>query len=195
MKKVFALMLLCMIPGIGFAQSSAKQQDPDDVKVMEATWRFGYSWSKESSANNLGTGNQTSSSSGGPIRSNEQGQGKTDTNIIPLDTRIAVKDTTYQNAAIVTFHNDGSKQVKSMSYDFVFLRAETGAELLRYKFHNRVKINAGETTKIVSEIVDKQAERYRPVGVGSDLSKEGRVDYKVILSRIEYADGTFWQSN
>jgi hypothetical protein len=112
----------------------------------------------------------------------------------PIDAETRFYLRTYRNAAVVTIRNDGPKAIKAISYDFLFLKPEDGEELLRYQFHNRVNIGAGESKTLTTAVADRRAEHFRPIGgIGSEVSASGRIGYRVVINRIEYADGSIWQ--
>lgn len=82
--------------------------------------------------------------------------------------------------------NDGRKRIKSVGYDFQFVNAESDDVLLSYKLRSRTTIEPGATKTFSNLVADR-----RPQRLGAD--SRVRVDYRVIITRVEYADGTVWQ--
>ena len=108
MKRAIALSLVCILPAFCLAQTSANHQLPDDIKVLEATWRYGVNWG-----------------SGDRVRRLEQR--RANNQLGPLDTE-QVLLRTERNAAAVSIRNDGSKTIKAIRYDFIFVNTENGKE-------------------------------------------------------------------
>ncbi|SRR3989442_11446223 len=87
-------------------------------------------------------------------------------------------------APVVTILNSGSKTIKEISYDFLFVDANDGRVWLRFQFSNRTTIRAGETKTITNLVPDDRVER----GLSPMVSA-----YRVIIKRVKYADGTVWR--
>jgi len=165
MKRVIALLLVCILPALCLAQTSANHQLPDDIKVLEAAWYHGLDWRNPVL--------------GSPERQLEQR--RANNQLGPLDSEQTLFLRRDQSAAAVTIRNEGSKTIKRIRYDFIFFNTQNGKEYFRYQFRNRVTIGAGETKTLTNGTVGREP----AAGVNPDI--------RVVINRIEYADGSIWQ--
>ena len=115
MKRVIALLLVYILPALCLAQTSANHQPPDDIKVLEATWHYGVDW-RNPTAGSPETQLERS-------RANNQ--------LGPLDTEQTLFLRGDRNAALVTIRNEGSKAIKAIRYDFIFVNTQNGKEWFR----------------------------------------------------------------
>ena len=193
MKRAITLLLVFGLPALCLAQTSANHQLPNDLTVVQATWRYAVNWQGNTAANVLSGNSQTDRVAVAPEKSLEQRRDKGQ--LGPIDTENDLFLRTGRNTAAVTIRNDGSKTIKAVSYDFFFVNAANGEMWLHYKFRNRETIGAGETRILTNSVTDARAERFRPTGVGSKTSASGKVGYRVVINRIQYADGSEWRNN
>ena len=175
MKRVIALSLVYILPALGLAQTSANHQPPDDIKVLEASWHDGVDWRKPGA--------------GDPERQLEQRRGNNQ--LGPLDTESTQIFRAGRDAAVVAVRNDGSKTIKAIAYDFIFVNTENSKEWFRYQFRNRATIGAGKTKTLTNTIVDKRLNAFRPPRV--DPATGVNSEIRVVINRIEYADGSVWR--
>jgi len=175
MKRVIALLLVYILPALCLAQTSANYQLPDDIKVLEATWHYGIDWRNPVA--------------GSPERRLEQK--RANNQLGPLDTEQTLFLRTGRNAAVVTIRNEGSKKIKAISYDFIFVNTQNDKEWFRYQFRNRRSIGAGETKTLTNETTDKRIETFRPASVEPATGLNSEV--RVVINRIEYTDGSIWR--
>jgi hypothetical protein len=175
MKRVIALLLVYILPALCLAQTSANHQLPDDIKVLEATWYYGVDWRNPTA--------------GDPTRQLEQR--RANNQLGPLDTEQTLFLRTRRDAAVVTIHNEGSKTIKAISYDFVFVNTQNGEEWFRYQFRNRATIGAGETKTLTNHIVGRRIETFGPSRVEPATGVNSEI--RVVMNRIEYADGSIWR--
>jgi len=175
MKRVIVLLLVYILPALCLAQTSANHQLPDDIKVLEATWHHDVDWRNPTA--------------GSPERQLEQR--RANNKLGPLDTEQTLFLRTGRDAALVTIRNEGSKTIKAIRYDFIFVSTQNREEYFRYQFRNRVTIGAGETKTLTNHIVDRRMETFRPSSV--DPATGVNSEIRVVINRIEYADGSIWR--
>jgi hypothetical protein len=96
--------------------------------------------------------------------------------------------------ASATLQNKSARTVKSVSVDFVFLEIPTGRELVRYPLQSELTILPGHKKKIERDIFDtaKDIANFSPPQ-GESLLQMGPVRVRVVISRVEYADGSVWE--
>lgn len=175
MKKVIALSLVCLLPALCLGQTPAINQVPNDVTVLEAGWRHGVDWRSPN-------GSEPGARLEQKRASNQLG---------PLDSEQTLNLRSGRDTAVVTVRNDGSKTIKAIRYDFIFVNTENGKEWFRYNFRHRVTIGAGETKSMTNEVVGKQLEANRPPNVDQAYGRNSQI--RVEIKRIEYADGSQWR--
>lgn len=87
----------------------------------------------------------------------------------------------------VTFKNTGAKTIKSVDYEYRFIDPETKEVVARHEFHKRDKISPGKQKKLTETTT---AAPLRLV----DASSAGRAyTEQVVITRIDYSDGTTWE--
>ena len=175
MKRVIALSLLYVVPALCLAQTPANHQPSDDIRILEASWQSGVDWRKPGAAD---PGTQLERR-----RANNQ--------LGPLDTENTLILRSGRDAAVVAFRNDGSKTIKAIRYDFIFVNTENGKEWFRYQFRNRVTVGAGETRTLTNHLVGARIETFRPPHVEPATGANSEI--RVVINRIEYADGSIWR--
>jgi hypothetical protein len=92
---------------------------------------------------------------------------------------------------VVKLRNNGSKVIKSIDWDYLFLDPDTGAVVSRHQFTSDDTIKPGKSREIgVLYLIP-------PVQTVSAkmLSKKKLANFKeqVLLMRIQYSDGSIWQ--
>jgi hypothetical protein len=90
----------------------------------------------------------------------------------------------FKYTARASVKNLSSKTIKSVEWNYVFVDPENRKELKRYKILSKQQIPPSEARALVKEIF---------LGLKEDTShlKTGR--QKILLTRIEYTDGTSWR--
>jgi hypothetical protein len=91
----------------------------------------------------------------------------------------------------VTVKNSSNKAIKSIDWDYIFLERGTETEIGRQQFTSEEKIGSGKT-KELSVTITKPPTKTISLTALND-NERGSLDGRVILVRIDYADGTSWQ--
>ena len=90
-----------------------------------------------------------------------------------------------------TVRNTSDKAIKSIDWDYIFLERGTENELGRQQFTSDEKISAGKTKELVVTITKPPTKTISLTALNSN--ERGTLDGRVILVRIDFADGTSWQ--
>ena len=90
-----------------------------------------------------------------------------------------------------TIKNAGTKAIKSIDWDYIFLERGTENELGRQQFTSEEKVSAGKTKELIVTITKPPTKTISLTALNSN--ERGTLDGRVILVRIDYADGTSWQ--
>ena len=90
-----------------------------------------------------------------------------------------------------TVKNAGTKAIKSIDWDYVFLERGTENEVGRRQFTSEEKISPGKTKELVVTASKPPTKTISLTALNNN--ERGTLDGRVILVRIDYADGTSWQ--
>ena len=90
-----------------------------------------------------------------------------------------------------TIKNAGSKAIKSIDWDYVFLEHGTENEVGRQQFTSEEKVSPGKTKELVVTINKPPTKTISLTALNDN--ERGSLDGRIILVRIDYADGTSWQ--
>ena len=90
-----------------------------------------------------------------------------------------------------TVKNAGNKAIKSIDWDYVFFERGTENEIGRQQFTSEEKISPGKTKELVVTITKPPTKTISLTALNDN--ERGSLDSRVILVRIDYADGTSWQ--
>ena len=90
-----------------------------------------------------------------------------------------------------TVKNTSTKAIKSIDWDYIFLERGTENELGRQQFTSEEKISAGKTKELIVTITKPPTKTISLTALNAN--ERGTLDGRVILVRIDYADGTSWQ--
>ncbi len=200
---ILLLLVICLSVA-GRAQSTAEIPGPTDVSVIK------FSWDKE----RIGWEIDPFSTSGGDFvavrrRINEERQleraknsGNREEELrLTREVRLRREDEAKARQAVpkqrygfrykLFIKNTGAKTIKAVDWDYLFFDTETGEKVGHQQFINEGKINPGKDKTLEVFVPSPPA---RVISVQA-LNKKGseRLFGKVILMRIEYADGSVWK--
>ena len=86
--------------------------------------------------------------------------------------------------------NTGDKTIRSIAWEYIFINPETKVEISRFQCLNKIKINPGKSANLMMSAA-------APPSNIVDVSKldKGQEQFieRIIISRIEYSDGSIWQ--
>jgi hypothetical protein len=90
----------------------------------------------------------------------------------------------------ISVRNGGQKSIKLIDWDYVFLDPATRAEIERHQFTSEEKVGAGKEKELS---VFKLAPPTRTVSAGASGKKDAPPFVeRIVLVRVEYADGSVW---
>jgi hypothetical protein len=90
-----------------------------------------------------------------------------------------------------TVKNSSDKAIKSIDWDYIFLERGTESEIGRQQFTSEEKIGPGKTKDLTVTITKPPTQTISLTALNDN--ERGTLDGRVILVRIDYADGTSWQ--
>lgn len=87
--------------------------------------------------------------------------------------------------------NTGSKGIRNVIWHFVVFDSGTEVEVGRHRFTGKVSIKAGKSAELVAR---SRVPPTRIVRAGKSSGEQpGKHAERVMIERIDYEDGTFWQ--
>lgn len=90
-----------------------------------------------------------------------------------------------------TVKNSGSKAIKAIDWDYVFFERGTENEIGRQQFTSEEKIGPGHTKELIVTIRKPPTQTISLTALNKD--ERGTLDGRIVIVRIDYADGTIWQ--
>ena len=90
-----------------------------------------------------------------------------------------------------TVKNSSTKAIKSIDWDYIFLDRGTETEVGRQQFTSEERIGPGKTKDLVITITKPPTQTISLTALNNN--ERGTLDGRVIIVRIDYADGTSWQ--
>ncbi|HEY0385352.1 MAG TPA: hypothetical protein VGC64_05045 [Pyrinomonadaceae bacterium] len=87
----------------------------------------------------------------------------------------------------VKIENTGAKEIKAIEWDYVFIEPGTERISSHHRFQTAIKIATGKEKKLTGLSLTPPTMVIRADALDRPLIEQ------VIINRIEYADGTFWQ--
>lgn len=91
----------------------------------------------------------------------------------------------------VTVKNSSNKTIKAIDWDYIFLEHGTQTEIGRQQFSSEEKIGPGKSKELSVTITKPPTKTISLTSLNNN--ERGTLDGRVILVRIEYADGSSWQ--
>ncbi|HEY0765035.1 MAG TPA: hypothetical protein VGD61_21835 [Pyrinomonadaceae bacterium] len=90
-----------------------------------------------------------------------------------------------------TIKNGSPKSIKSIDWDYIFLERGTETEIGRQQFTSEEKIASGKTKELIVTITKPPTQTISLTALNKNERES--LDGRVIVVRIDYADGTSWQ--
>jgi hypothetical protein len=89
-----------------------------------------------------------------------------------------------------TVKNLSTKTITSLEWDYLFFDSEKDEQVGQHSFRHRVKIRTGKSTELIGRST-------KPPSAVIDATKaknrDAHLSEEVVIYRIEYEDGSFWQ--
>ena len=87
----------------------------------------------------------------------------------------------------IKFKNTGAKAIVGLVWEYNFQDPQSFEEVGRHSFTHRVKIRPGKEIELFGESASPPAR----VVVAGKVNTQAHTE-KIVIQRVEYADGTFW---
>lgn len=197
------VLLSILLSSLASAQSPANHQNPVEVVVLKFSWnRERIGWERDPFAGPLENFEEMRARSRNERRILDAKKGGSSIEVDKLkrearaDEAIVAKQ--HQNTRgrygfvyKASIHNNGTKPIKSIDWDYVFFDNPTGTELGRREFTSIETIAPGKTKEMRFLIPTPPTQA---INVNS-LKKNERegLGESVVIMRIEYSDGSIWK--
>ena len=206
---MWKLALLLLIPGLSAArqaqQPPAGAQGPEDVSVVKFSWRKERvpGWENRQFSSSVESYDAMRARIDNERRiqqarnaGNKAELGRREDAAKMLENANSPKDS--QNAKPprdgyrykVLVSNAGTKTVRLIDWDYVFLDPNTRQEVARRQFTSEEKVRPGKDKELEVFILSPP---FLTVNAGASRTGEAPFVEQVILMRVEYSDGTVWQ--
>lgn len=186
--------LLVIMLSVTFSQAqTANAPQPPDLTILSQNWEKYAKWTNLSAFDTTGethkerldrikgeTTNDPSRTVPGakpqPIRSKP-------VKTLPKSTE------GYQYKASVK--NSGVKIIRAVSWEYIFTDPGSGDELARHRFHTRKKIRPGQVKELAEFELSSPTKVVSAAGLEKSVAEP--FSERVVITRVEYSDGTVWQ--
>ena len=89
----------------------------------------------------------------------------------------------------VKLKNTGTKEIRSTTWEYLVFDTENQTEIGRHRFVDNTHIRPGKSATVVGYSTTPATTVIHATKAG----KDDQASERVVVSRIEYGDGTFWQ--
>lgn len=86
--------------------------------------------------------------------------------------------------------NNSDKTIQTVAWEYVFINPDTKAEISRFQCSNKIKINPGKSGDLIMKASVPPSNLLDVTKL--DKGQEQFIE-QIIISRIEYRDGSIWQ--
>ena len=179
------------------ATSIVCAQEPSSVEVMKASWsKIRIGWERDPFGGPLENFDEMRSrarnerriASGGGERARREAKAD-EANLAAQRDK---KPPQYYFIYKTKIKNNHTSAITQIDWDYVFFERDTENELGRQQFTSDEQIGPGKTKELVVTITSPPT---RTISVTSlNLEERNRLSEKIILVRIQYADGHTWQA-
>ncbi len=200
MKIVLALLLLGAVPIVSRAQSAENQNRPD-VVVLKASWSKERSgWEGDPFAGPIENFDEMRARARNEKRIDDAKRaGSVDVDRIKreaqADSAIVEKarkkgTPRYHFLYKTTVRNTGNRTIKAIDWDYIFLDHESNVEVGRQQFTSEDKISPGKSKDLIAMVRMPPAQIISVHTLGKN--EHDALTGRVIIVRVQYADGTVW---
>jgi len=192
--KLFLLILFSASLAVNAAGQSASPPTPPDIAASEWGWAVYFSHSNRLARRNSSsiTSDDTAARERREKSRQSSGGGAAGTVRLPVAPDpfiIGPKELgngLYGFMYKVRVENKGAKQIKAISWEYVFLDPIDQSVISRHQFLSKVKIKAGGRKEVSGLNVRQPMPTVRAEAVGLPPVEQ------VVIRRVEYSDGSVW---
>ena len=201
--KYFSLaVLLALTASIAKAQSTVNSVEAPGVEVTRFSWskeRIG--WERDPFSGPIENFDETRARQRNEKRIEDAKRGNSaEIDKIRREAKADAANIATQHKATLsryvfvykaTVKNSGNKVIKAIDWDYIFFDRANGTELGRQQFTSEEKIAPGKAKELVVTIRKPPTQTISLTALNKN--EGGSLDGRVIIVRIDYADGTSWQ--
>lgn len=197
MRFLSSLFTILVITAGVSAQASLSESESPKIELVQKGWHIVYSNPNldEDPFRAVDEHNQQEIDKKATIKNNEVlvKQGKSPelppSQMRPMDNTRRDPRTSYIYE--VKFKNNGQKEIRTISWDYVFFEPETKEEVGRRQFVSKTKIEPGKAKTLIMSSGSPPTET---VDAGKNAQKADQSYFEQVEIRsIEYADGSIWK--
>lgn len=195
------LIAIALLP-VARAQEQAKTPAPPDVQVLKFSWskeRIG--WERDPFAGPVENYDEMRVRMRNERRIQEAKRGGSSLEVDKITREAKADDANIERIRDkappryvfmykTSIKNTGTKTIKTIDWDYIFLEPDTEHEIERRQFTNEEKISPGKT-KELSVLFNRPPTRTISV-YALGKNEQSSVNGRVVIVRIEYTDGSIW---
>jgi len=202
MKWLAVALLFALTATVSIAQPAAAPSDPSKTEVVKFSWtkeRIG--WERDPFAGPIENFDETRARQRNERRIDDAKRGgsaevdkiKREAKADAANIAAKHKQTPSRYVFIykTTIKNLSDKPIKSIDWDYVFLDRATETEIGRREFTSEEKISPGKSKELTVTITKPPTQTISVTALNTSERKS--LMERVIVVRIDYADGTSWQ--
>ena len=202
MKWLVVALLFALTATVSIAQPAAAPSDPSKTEVVKFSWtkeRIG--WERDPFAGPIENFDETRARQRNERRIDDAKRGgsaevdkiKREAKADAANIAAKHKQTPSRYVFIykTTIKNLSDKPIKSIDWDYVFLDRATETEIGRREFTSEEKISPGKSKELTVTITKPPTQTISVTALNTSERKS--LMERVIVVRIDYADGTSWQ--
>ena len=197
MKTLSALLLVLLLVSVSSAQSSSNPAAPTDVAILQKGWRMelrdpalDIDPFRANDEHNDAVRAQKENNRLNAIRIKK---GSNPEPYVPPAWPIGIilqaPSSTYIYS--VKIRNTGAKTIRVLVWEYMFIEPDTQKEVGNHRYTSKVNIHPSKCGNVVERSVSPPNMIIDAGNVGKKLREQ--LSERVVIHRIEYADGSFWQ--
>ncbi|MGI8786375.1 MAG: hypothetical protein ACR2HG_01255 [Pyrinomonadaceae bacterium] len=197
--KFLYLGLALFLSAVGVTgQTLTNPSDAAGVEVIQKRWRveFRNPALDEDPFRGVNEHNQQESDRKENLRSNailsSQGKPQQIQRDLPSSPRAVQSDAWTSYVYEVKLKNSGGKEIRSVTWEYVFFEAGTQKEVGRRQFETKVSIDPGKTKTLIAHSSSPPTETVNVAK--ADKKMRDQYAEQIAVQSIEYADGSVWKS-
>jgi len=197
MKTLSLMLLLFLLVDASSAQNSSTLSNPPDVAVLEKNWRLEIR--DPALDDDPFRANDDHDSTVRAQRENDRmnairiKKGSNPEPYVPPAWPIGIilqaPSSTYIYS--VKIRNTGAKTIRVLVWEYMFIEPDTQKEVGNHRYTSKVNIHPSKCGNVVERSVSPPNMIIDAGNVGKKLREQ--LSERVVIHRIEYADGSFWQ--
>ena len=199
MKILKLSLMLVLLAGVAAAQTPSSQADAPGVKVIKNRWRKALRSNLKLEQDPLrvaqAVADRERALKDALYENKVRAEAKLEPIRLPASAGVPGPEfrgpRTGEYVYEVKISNTGTKKIREIDWEYVFVDSDTGSEAGRHQFTSRVDLSPGKSKTIYGTSLYTPASIVHVTKSGTDSMD--RFSERIIIRRIEYKDGSVWE--